>query len=114
LVPDRELQAGELADLTGKSQAPRSQLDDFWINTCGLPQGDRRRSVMVRLAEHRIVLNTRAAEAFRHLTTVEGLLRWIAVDAIAEPEPGGRLQWMHDYGATMSAGSSSSTRPGVW
>lgn len=55
----------------------------------------------MRLAEHRIVLDAPAAEVYRHLTTVEGLLRWIAVDAIAEPVPGGRLQWTHENGATM-------------
>jgi uncharacterized protein YndB with AHSA1/START domain len=56
---------------------------------------------MVRLATHRIVLNAPANEVFRHLTTVDGLLRWMAVDAMIEPVPGGRLQWTHENGATM-------------
>jgi len=56
---------------------------------------------MVPLAEHRIVLDAPAAKVYRYLTTAEGLLRWIAVDAIAEPVPGGRLQWTHENGATM-------------
>jgi len=56
---------------------------------------------MVRLAEHRMVLDAPAEEVYRHLTTVEGLLRWIAVEAIVEPVPGGRLQWTHENGATM-------------
>jgi uncharacterized protein YndB with AHSA1/START domain len=56
---------------------------------------------MVRLVEHHIVLDAPASEVYRHLTTVEGLLRWMAVDAIAEPVPGGRLQWTHQNGATM-------------
>jgi uncharacterized protein YndB with AHSA1/START domain len=56
---------------------------------------------VVRLAEHRIVLDASAAEVYRHLSTVEGLLRWMAVDAIAEPVPGGRLQWTHEDGSTM-------------
>lgn len=56
---------------------------------------------MVRLVEHRIVLDAPASEVYRHLTTVEGLLRWMAVEAIAEPVPGGRLQWTHENGATM-------------
>ena len=47
---------------------------------------------MVRLAELRIVLNAPAAEVWERLTTVEGLLRWIAVEAIAVPVPGGRLR----------------------
>ncbi len=56
---------------------------------------------MVRLAQHEIVIHAPATEVYRHLTTVDGLLRWIAVDAIAEPVPGGRLQWTHENGATM-------------
>jgi uncharacterized protein YndB with AHSA1/START domain len=56
---------------------------------------------MVRLAEHRIVLDAPATEVYHHLTTVEGLLRWMAVDAITEPVPGGRLQWTHEDGSTM-------------
>jgi uncharacterized protein YndB with AHSA1/START domain len=57
--------------------------------------------VKVRLVEHRVVLDAPASEVFRHLTTAEGLIRWMAVDAIAEPVPGGRLQWTHENGATM-------------
>jgi uncharacterized protein YndB with AHSA1/START domain len=56
---------------------------------------------MVRLVTQRIELNAPTAEVFRHLTTVEGLLRWMAVEAILELEPGGRLQWTHENGATM-------------
>src|SRR3954454_15829109 len=56
---------------------------------------------MVRLVPQRIELNAPVAEVFRHLTTVGGLLRWMAVDAIVELEPGGRLEWTHDNGARM-------------
>lgn len=56
---------------------------------------------MVRLAQHQIVIHAPAGEVYRHLSTVDGLLRWIAVDAIAEPLPGGRLQWTHENGARM-------------
>jgi uncharacterized protein YndB with AHSA1/START domain len=56
---------------------------------------------MVRLAQHQIVIQAPASEVYRHLTTVDGLLRWIAVEAIAEPVPGGRLQWTHENGAIM-------------
>jgi uncharacterized protein YndB with AHSA1/START domain len=56
---------------------------------------------MVRLAEHRILLDAPASEVFRLLTTVDGLLRWMAVEAIVDPVPGGRLQWTHENGATM-------------
>ena len=56
---------------------------------------------MVRLVEHRIVLSVPIEDVYHHLTTVEGLLRWMAVDAVVEPVPGGRLQWTHENGATM-------------
>ena len=42
-----------------------------------------------------------ATEVYRQLSTVEGLHRWIAVDAVSEPVPGGRVQWTHENGATM-------------
>jgi uncharacterized protein YndB with AHSA1/START domain len=53
---------------------------------------------MVRLAQHEVVIDAPAAEVYRQLTTVDGLLRWIAVSV---PVPGGRLQWTHENGATM-------------
>jgi len=37
---------------------------------------------MVRLAQHEVVINAPATEVYRQLTTVDGLLRWIAVDAV--------------------------------
>lgn len=55
----------------------------------------------VRLVERQVVLEAPASEVYRHLTTVEGLTRWMAVEAIAEPVPGGRLEWTHENGATM-------------
>jgi uncharacterized protein YndB with AHSA1/START domain len=56
---------------------------------------------MVRLVDHRIVLDAPRAEVYRLLTTADGLLRWMAMEAVAEPVPGGRLQWTHENGATM-------------
>ena len=56
---------------------------------------------MVRLAQHEVVINAPAAEVYRQLTTVDGLLRWIAIDAVSVPVPGGRLEWTHENGATM-------------
>lgn len=56
---------------------------------------------MVRLVEQEVVLNAPMNEVYRYLTTVEGLLQWIAVDAVVEPTPGGKLQWTHENGATM-------------
>jgi uncharacterized protein YndB with AHSA1/START domain len=56
---------------------------------------------MVRLAQHHVVLDSPASEVYRLLTTVDGLVKWIAVDAVVDPVPGGRLQWTHENGATM-------------
>ena len=56
---------------------------------------------MVRLAEQRIELDASATEVFRHLTTEEGLLRWMAIAVVAEPVAGGRLEWTHENGDTM-------------
>lgn len=56
---------------------------------------------MALLAEHRVVLDASADEVYRHLTTVEGLLQWIAVEAVVDAVPGGRLQWTHENGDTM-------------
>jgi uncharacterized protein YndB with AHSA1/START domain len=55
----------------------------------------------VKLVTHRLTIAAPASVVYRHLTTVEGLLRWIGVEAIADPVPGGRLQWTHENGATM-------------
>jgi uncharacterized protein YndB with AHSA1/START domain len=42
-----------------------------------------------------------ASVVYRHLTQVDGLLKWMAVDAVADPVPGGELKWTHANGATM-------------
>ncbi len=55
----------------------------------------------MRLVEYRIVLDASAEEVFRYLTTADGLREWMAVSAIADPVPGGRLEWTHENGATM-------------
>jgi hypothetical protein len=41
---------------------------------------------MALLAEHRVVLDASAEEVYRHLTTVQGILRWMAVDELASPD----------------------------
>jgi uncharacterized protein YndB with AHSA1/START domain len=55
----------------------------------------------VRLAQASVVLDAPAAEVWKRLTTVEGLQQWMAIDALVEAKPGGRLQWTHENGATM-------------
>jgi uncharacterized protein YndB with AHSA1/START domain len=55
----------------------------------------------MRLVTHRLTIAAPALDVYRLLTTVDGLLRWIGVQAIADAEPGGRLQWTHEDGSTM-------------
>jgi uncharacterized protein YndB with AHSA1/START domain len=69
---------------------------------------------MVRLVHHRVVLDAPASEVYTLLTTVEGLAQWIAVDAMVEPRPGGRLQWTHENGATMVGRFVQLDPPGDW
>jgi uncharacterized protein YndB with AHSA1/START domain len=52
----------------------------------------------VRLARHEVTIEAVASVVYRHLTQVEGLLKWMAVDAVADPVPGGELKWTHANG----------------
>jgi uncharacterized protein YndB with AHSA1/START domain len=56
----------------------------------------------VNVLEVEIEISAPAEVVYRHLTTVEGLKRWIATDATVEAVPGGALRWTHENGATMS------------
>lgn len=56
---------------------------------------------MTDLVEYEISIAAPAEAVYRLLTTVDGLKRWIAVDAAVAPEPGGGLRWTHENGATM-------------
>lgn len=55
----------------------------------------------MRLVGYQITIAAPASVVYRHLTTAEGLKRWIASDAVVEPTPGGELRWTHENGATM-------------
>ncbi len=50
---------------------------------------------------YEISIEAPPAVVFQHLTEREGLLRWMAVEASADPVPGGELRWTHENGATM-------------
>lgn len=56
----------------------------------------------MKLVDHRITIAAPATIVYELLTTADGLVAWMAVDAVAEPVPGGRLRWTHENGATMS------------
>ena len=56
----------------------------------------------MNLVTYEIEIAAPASVVYGLITTVEGLLTWMAVDATAEPVPGGTLRWTHENGATMS------------
>lgn len=56
---------------------------------------------MTDLVSYELSIAAPAAVVYRLLTTVDGLKRWIAADAVVEPEPGGALRWTHEDGTTM-------------
>jgi uncharacterized protein YndB with AHSA1/START domain len=55
----------------------------------------------VRLASHEVMIAAPAEAVWEHLTTAEGLVRWVGPDAVADPVPGGTLRWTHANGATV-------------
>ena len=55
----------------------------------------------VRLLRKQVTIDAPAAIVYRHLTTAEGLLRWMAVAASVDPVPDGRVEWTHEDGSTM-------------
>jgi uncharacterized protein YndB with AHSA1/START domain len=55
----------------------------------------------VRLASHEVTIAAPADVVWAHLTTADGLVRWVGPEAIADPVPGGDLRWTHPNGATV-------------
>jgi uncharacterized protein YndB with AHSA1/START domain len=55
----------------------------------------------VRLAAHEVTIAAPAEVVWAHLTTAEGLVRWIGPEATADPTPGGVLRWTHLDGASV-------------
>jgi uncharacterized protein YndB with AHSA1/START domain len=55
----------------------------------------------VRLASHEVTIAASIEVVWAHLTTAEGLVRWVGPDATAEPVSGGLLRWTHPDGATV-------------
>jgi uncharacterized protein YndB with AHSA1/START domain len=55
----------------------------------------------VRLASYEVTIAAPIEVVWAHLTTAEGLVRWIGPEATAEPAPGGALRWTHQNGATV-------------
>jgi uncharacterized protein YndB with AHSA1/START domain len=55
----------------------------------------------VRLASYEVTIAAPAEVVWAHLTTAEGLVRWVGPEASADPAPGGALRWVHPNGATV-------------
>jgi uncharacterized protein YndB with AHSA1/START domain len=55
----------------------------------------------VRLASYEVTIAAPAEVVWAHLTTAEGLVRWVGPEATADPVPGGALRWTHPNGARV-------------
>jgi uncharacterized protein YndB with AHSA1/START domain len=55
----------------------------------------------VRLASYQVTITAPVEVVWAHLTTAEGLVRWVGPEAAADPTPGGMLRWVHPDGATV-------------
>jgi uncharacterized protein YndB with AHSA1/START domain len=55
----------------------------------------------MRFVAHEVTIAAPAAAVWEHLTTAAGLMRWVGPEAVAEPVPGGLLEWMHPDGSRM-------------
>ena len=55
----------------------------------------------MKLASHELTIAAPAEVVWTHLTTAEGLVRWVGPEATADPVPGGELRWTHPNGATV-------------
>jgi uncharacterized protein YndB with AHSA1/START domain len=55
----------------------------------------------VRLASYQVTIAAPVEVVWAHLTTAEGLVRWVGPAATADPTPGGALRWTHPNGATV-------------
>jgi uncharacterized protein YndB with AHSA1/START domain len=55
----------------------------------------------VRLASYEVKIAAPIDVVWAHLTTAEGLVRWIGPDATVHPAPGGVLRWTHQNGASV-------------
>ena len=55
----------------------------------------------MRLVSHEVTIAAPATEVWKHLTTADGLMRWVGPEAVAEPVPDGHLEWMHPDGSRV-------------
>ena len=53
------------------------------------------------LASYEVTIAAPIQVVWEHLTTAEGLVRWVGPEASADPAPGGILRWTHQNGASV-------------
>ena len=55
----------------------------------------------MRLVSHTVTIAAPIDVVWAHLTTAEGLVRWVGPHATADSVPGGVLRWTHPNGAAV-------------
>jgi len=55
----------------------------------------------VRFASYELRIDAPIDVVWQHLTTAEGLMRWVGSDAVADARPDGALRWTHPDGSTV-------------
>jgi uncharacterized protein YndB with AHSA1/START domain len=55
----------------------------------------------MRLLHYELQIEAPAAVVWEHLTSADGLTRWVGPEAEADPTAGGDLRWMHPDGSTV-------------
>jgi uncharacterized protein YndB with AHSA1/START domain len=55
----------------------------------------------MRLASHEVTIEASIGVVWAHLTTADGLTRWVGPFAEADPVAGGVVRWSHPNGATV-------------
>ena len=66
---------------------------------------------MTDIVSHDLTINAPAGTIFDLMTTAEGLVQWIAVDATVEAHTGGRISWTHADGRTVDGEFVEIQRP---
>jgi hypothetical protein len=68
----------------------------------------------VRLVSYQVTIAAPIKVVWAHLTTAEGLVRWVGPEATADPAPGGVLGWTHPNGARVVGSFWSWSRVDGW
>lgn len=64
------------------------------------------------IVNYQLTIDAPRATIFELLTEADGLLQWIAIEAVVEPEPGGVIAWTHENGQAVEGRFLELDRPG--